>query len=303
MDSPVVASVLVGSVGRGRTIDHLLDALKRQSENVPFEVIVADRRQDGTVERIGRNHPEVLVLRAGARTTLPELRAMALEHASGRYIFVTEDHTVPPPDWIERFVEELERAPERVAAVGGPVDNAAREGAVDWAAFFCEYSGHVPPQPGGEVDDLPGMNVAYRREVLAEADPDALRRGFWESTLHARLIEAGHTFLRLPDVVIQHRKHFPFFYFLAQRFHYSRHFAGVRFEPAAWGRRLLYAVLTLGLPVLILSRVGRRLAGHPAYRSHLGRSLPALTCFAIAWAVGETAGYLLGPGDSLAAIE
>jgi hypothetical protein len=33
------------------------------------------------------------------------------------------------------------------------------------------------------------------------------------------------------------------------------------------------------------------------------RSVPALYCFAVAWGVGETVGYALGPGDSLREVE
>ncbi len=173
-ETPIVASVLVGSVNGAEMIDHLLDALKRQTGDVPFEIIVADRCTDGTADRISREHPAVRLLRAKPRTTLPELRTMALKQASGRFVLVTEDHTVPPPNWVERFVKELDCAPPRVVAVGGPVDNAMRDRAVDWAAFLCEYSGYLPPLAAGEVDDVPGMNIAYRRESLERADPETL---------------------------------------------------------------------------------------------------------------------------------
>jgi glycosyltransferase involved in cell wall biosynthesis len=299
----VIASVLIGSVNGGEMIHHLLAALRRQSGEVPFEVIVADRCSDGTAERIARDDPNVRVLRADTRTTLPELRTRALECARGRVILVTEDHTVPPCNWVERFVHELNLAPPRVAGVAGPVDNAMRERAVDWAAFFCEYSAYVPPVEAGEVDDVPGMNIAYRREVLDAADREALSRGFWESTLHPRLVAEGRTFLRAPDVVIQHRKRFGLFYFAAQRFHYSRYFAGERFPRAARARRWLYSALSLGLPALILTRIALRLWRRAPYRVFLLRSLPAMVFFSFVWGIGETVGYLFGPGDSLARIE
>ena len=284
-------------------IHHLLDALEQQAGRPSFEVIVADRCTDGTAERIERDHPDVRVLRADPSTTLPELRTRALELSSGRFVLVTEDHTVPPPDWIERLVEALDRAPARVAAVGGPVDNAMRVRAVDWAAFLCEYSAYVPPAEEREVDDIPGMNIAYRREVLEDAGREALARGFWESTVHPRLLEEGRTFLRVPDAVIQHRKRFGFLYFIAQRFHYSRHFAGRRFPQRARARRWLYALLSLALPVVIPIRIGTRLWNRPPYRRAFVRSFPALSAFCLVWGIGEGTGYLFGPGDSLRAIE
>ncbi len=72
----VSASVLVGSVNGGDGIHTLLDALARQTGEVPFEVIVVDRCGDGTAERIERDHPEVQLLTAPA-STLGTLRSAA----------------------------------------------------------------------------------------------------------------------------------------------------------------------------------------------------------------------------------
>lgn len=302
-EGQILASVLVGSVNGGEPIHTLLDALERQTGDVPFEVIVVDRCEDGTAERISRERPCVRVLAAQRRTPLPELRTRALECARGQVILVTEDHTIPPAHWVERLVRALQKAPDRIAAAGGAVDNARRERAVDWAAFLCEYSRYLPPQPGGEVDDIPGMNIAYRRTVLDRMDRDALTRGFWESTVHPRLLDEGYRFLWVEGAVLQHAKRFGFFEFLLQRLHYSRHFGGVRFDRRVRARRFAYALLSLALPALILMRVARDVLRRPAYGSAFLRSLPALSCFATVWGLGEASGYLFGPGDSLAEIE
>jgi glycosyltransferase involved in cell wall biosynthesis len=302
-EQPVEASVLVGSVNGGDWIHVLLDALEHQDGDVAFEVIVADRCGDGTAEQIRREHPAVQVLDAPAGTELPTLRTLALEQARGKYVFVTEDHNVPPSNWIARFVDELERAPDTVAAVGGLVDNAMRARAVDWAAFLCEYAAFLPPEPSGEVADAPGMNVAYRRNVFDGLDREVLTRGFWESTVHPRLREQGRTFRRAGDVVMSHRKRFGFRYFLSQRFVYSRYYAGVRFEHHQLGKRLMYAVLSPLLPPLVLVRVAKGALSREVFRQPALRSLPALACFSVAWGIGEAVGYVLGPGDSLSRIE
>jgi glycosyl transferase family 2 len=284
-------------------LDHLLAALDRQTGGVSFEVLVADRRQDGTAERVRRTHPLVRVITAGAGATLPDLRTLALDHARGRYILVTEDHVVPPPGWVSGLVGALEAAPPRVIGAGGPVDNVMRARAVDWAAFLCEYSAYLPPVSAGEVDDVPGMNIAYRREVLTAIDRADLTRGFWESTVHAHWLALGHKFLRLPEIVMQHRKNFGFFYFLSQRFHYSRYYAGERFGSGGGARRLIYAGGSVLLPPMLLIRIARNAWAKPSYRGPLVRSLPAIGAFVVAWAVGEGIGYLFGPGGSLHAIE
>lgn len=298
-DAPVDASVLIGSVNGGEWIHVLLDALSAQRGDVAFEVIVCDRCRDGTGERIARERPQVQLLRAEPTATLPELRALAFERARGRHVLVTEDHTVPPPEWLARFCAELDAAPGDVVAVGGPVDNAMCERAVDWAAFLCEYSGLLPPQSAGEVSDLPGMNVAYRRGAIAALDPALLRSGFWESTVHGRLREADYRFRFLPDVVIAHRKRFGFGHFLTQRYHYSRHFAGTRFGRAEAPKRLLFGVVSATLPVVLLARIARDVLPRPGYRAAFLRASPALACFVLSYAVGEAVGYFFGPGESL----
>ena len=301
-DMPVTASVIVGSVNGGPWIHVLLDALESQRGDTDFEVVVADRCTDGTADRIEREHPKVQVLRLAPTTVLPELRTLALERARGRIIFVTEDHTVPPSDWIERARAELDATPPQVAGVGGPVANAMCERAVDWAAFLCEYSGYLPPQPGGLVDDIPGMNVAYRRDAL-EAPRELLVSGFWESKLHPKLARAGRRFLCVPELVIGHRKRFGFAYFLQQRFHYSRYFAGERFPESPRARRLLYALLSPALAIVVPIRVLRSVWPRHEYRGPALRSLSSIVCFSLAWAVGEFIGYLFGPGRSLLEIE
>jgi len=301
-DVPVDASVLVGSVNGGEWIHVLLEALEAQRTSRPFEVIVADRTSDGTRGRIEREHPRVQVLAAAPGATLPELRTQALEAARGRHVFVTEDHTVPPLDWIERFASALDAAPDTIVAVGGPVDNLMVGGSVDWAAFLCEYSGYLPPLESGDVADVPGMNIAYRRSAFEGIDRQTLTRGFWESSLHPTLLARGLQFRRLAEVVIGHRKHFGFRYFMSQRYHYSRYFAGIRFA-ADDRKRLAFGALSLGLPPLVVARVARNALRKPRYAGPVVRSLPALSCFALAWGAGEAVGYFFGPGDSLARIE
>jgi len=303
MTGAVDASVIVGLVNGGSMIDALLDALALQVGPVSFEVIVASRCQDGTAERVSEKYPEVMLLRAEPGTTLPELRALCLARSSGRFVFVTEDHTVPPVDWISSLVSALEQAPESVAAAGGLVENGERDRVLDWASFLCEYSGYLPPLPAGETSDLPGMNIVYRREALERTDPALLSSGFWELNVHGRLLAEGRTLLRVPEVVIEHSKSFGFFTFASQRFHYSRWYAGARVQDRPRPVRLGFAFLSIALPALVLLRVTRQVFRRPTYRKHLWPSLPALACFALFWGFGETVGYLAGPGRSLAKIE
>jgi hypothetical protein len=212
---------------------------------------------------------------------------------------MTEDHCVPPEDWYERIVA-AHAAP--YVAIGGAIENAATERLVDWAVFLCEYSNFVAPVAAGVVHDIPGPNVAYKREALAHMQ-DLLDAGQWENFLHARLEQHGFELYRDPSIVIYHRKFFTLAEFLSQRYHYGRGFAGMRVAGAPMARKALFALGTPILPPLILWRIGSRLFGRRRHRLIYLKALPLLALFTLSWSLGELVGYLAGPGDSLARVE
>ena len=102
-----------------------------------------------------------------------------------------------------------------------------------------------------------------------------------------------------PAIVVGHRKHFTVPMFLSERFHYSRSFAGMRVTGAPLLTRLAWAAGSVLLPGLLVGRLTRNVLRR---RLHLGwyvRAFPLVVLFSVAWAVGEFAGYLTGPGDSI----
>ena len=66
--------------------------------------------------------------------------------------------------------------------------------------------------------------------------------------------------------------------------------------------RLLMSILTLGLPALLLLRIGRNLMTKKRLMQFT-RALPYLIVFVVIWAWGEVVGYVIGPGDALSRIE
>jgi hypothetical protein len=146
------------------------------------------------------------------------------------------------------------------------------------------------------------MNVAYRRDAIAPVGRDVLAAGFWETTLHPKLLGAGGRFFLSNRMRIVHKKDFSFGLFARQRFLYSRYYAALRFTRQQVVHRWMMSVASLALPALILFRIGR----DAVRRGHVGefmRALPWLAVFATIWAAGEVAGYVAGPGDALERIE
>src|SRR6266542_1749916 len=142
------------------------------------------------------------------------MRAKGLAAARAPVIAMLEDHTNAVPTWADAMLRGHET---EAAAVGGSVTNGCFS-AVDWAAFFTEYSEHMTPMPEGAVPSLPGNNISYKRSAI-EACGDLFSRGVWETFLHKALAEKGFLFRCERGAEVVHAKPFSFSHFAGQRWH------------------------------------------------------------------------------------
>lgn len=273
-----------------------LEALAAQEGDISSEVILADCTGPATVAAVKDRFSDVKVLAYDEQKSVPWLRAAGIRAATGRLVAVTEDHCVPHPDWYRRFLDAHQRT--GWAAVGGGVENASTKRLVDWAVFFCEYSQHMSPVEAGPSSFLPGMNVAYDMAAL-EPIRELFAEGLWENFLHDKMRAAGHVLGMDPKILVGHQKYFTVRMFLAERFHYSRSFAGMRVEGQGMKTKVTWAAKSFLLPPVLVARITRNVLNR---RKHLGwyaRALPLIVLFSGMWAIGELVGYLTGPGDSL----
>lgn len=297
-------SVLIGRVSTedGDRILETLASLQAQDGGLPHEVIVVDRLHDAVSDAIRVRFPEVRLLPCEAGLSLPRMRAQALAVAQGSLILVTEDHCVPPRSWLLDFHQIAQDQPD-AAVIAGCVENGVTERALDWATFLCEYAAFSPPIAEGYGGALAGMNVMYRRRALADCPPELLTKGFWETTLHPWLAARGEKLLASNRIRIFHCKRFSWRLFAAQRYVYSRYYAGIRFPRERRLLRWTAALATPVLPVLLTWRLFRAAQQKPSLARHAQRALPYLFGFFVIWAVGEAVGYLRGPANALEAIE
>lgn len=298
-------SILIGMVSTEDSdrILEALDVLRKQTGSHTYEVIIGDRRNDEVGERIDRDYPEVVRIACSPDKSLPELRTLALDRAAGRYIIVTEDHCVPSENWLESLSGAFAGSPDDVVAVGGCVENGVSDTALDWATFLCEYSYFLDPVEEGDTTVLPGMNVAYKREIFPELDRDLLTSGFWETTVHPVLIDKGLKFFSTNKIRLYHCKKFSFGLFARQRYIYSRYYAGLRFGKGQLLKRVVAFGATVLLPPLLLIRSRKQIKQKNRLEKEYRSAMPILLLFYVIWAYGEMAGYLLGTGDALARIE
>ena len=290
--------VLTSTTG-GQALRDCVESFKRQGTPVELEIVVAACPGADSADEASRPDPGVRVLQFSERRSIPELRAAGLGAARGRIVAMSQDRCVAGDGWLAAVIE-THRAAD--VAIGGAVERTATAPTVDWAVYFCEYGRYMLPFAPGPSDDLPGPNVTYKREALVEFE-DLLRAGTWEPFWHRRLKERGLSMRRDPRLIVYHRKHFTFSGFVRERYHYARSFAGQRFARRAWVRRWLFAAGTPLLPVLVLVRMTRQIVQKGRHRREFLRAVPFIVVFTIAWAIGESVGYVFGSGRSAARIE
>jgi hypothetical protein len=290
-------SVVIASVNGRHVLEPTLRALDALPERPYMEVIIVEAVGGETRARVREHWPAVVTVESDRRS-IPRLRYQGVLRARGRVVAILEDHARVSPAWASTLLQQLEGP---WGAVGGPVENG-QDGLVNWAVYFCEYAPHMSPVAEGEAVDLPGNNIAYQRPHLLK-HARLLDDGKWESWINDRLRADGVGLASTNAMVVHHIKPFRLGYFLAQRFHFARSYAGMRRTEQSWPVRLVYGAGSIALPALLFARVVRTVVRK---RRLLGRFLavsPLVALFLTVGAFGEMVGYLLGPGRSLDKVE
>jgi glycosyltransferase involved in cell wall biosynthesis len=293
-------SVVIASKVGPPFIDQCLASLAEQAAELDAEVIVVTPRPEEYGGRIKSLFPWVHIVSDPEITKIPALRRRGVEEASGEYVAIIEEHCSAAPDWLKQTLAAFERG--QYAAVGGAITDYGYDRARDWVVYFIEYNGALPPVAEGETDNLNDANIAYPRKLLLE-HLDLLDDGYWPMTLHPTLLARGHKLLSVPQMVVFHRGPFDFFYYLHQRFLFSRAFAGVRAQNQSPVRRLAYLVAAPVIPLLLLGRIARTVIRKRCRVGEFVRSLPLTVPAVTVLVAGEWVGCLLGPGNALTEVE
>ncbi|HEU5117351.1 MAG TPA: glycosyltransferase, partial [Isosphaeraceae bacterium] len=258
-------SVVIASVNGWSVLEPTLKALDAQPERSRMEIVVVETVGGETRERLEAHEPPVAIVAMDEKRPIPRLRYLGVTRARGDVVAILEDHGEVAPDWAKQVLH-AHQGPW--GAVGGSVENG-RTGLVNWSAFFCEYTAYMGPVPEGEAADLPGNNIAYKRPHLMR-HARVLDDGKWESWINEKLRIDGVPTASTNRMVVKHIKPFKLGYFLVQRFHFSRSYAGMRRVDQSLSKRLIYGFGSLALPGLLMLRVTKNVL---TKRRHVGRFL------------------------------
>lgn len=296
---PTLSIVTVSGAG-GEFLFRTLAALREQALAHGAEVIVVDRCGPETQARIGHEFPEATILspETAHRPSVPELRAVGVEAASGEIVAVIEEHTRPSPNWVRTIIDNFT---DDDAAIGGPILNDDYTRRRDWVVYFSEYHNYMPPWTEGDYYHLNGANIAYSRERVLR-HRDVLNDGWWEAGLHPLLAQEG-TFRAIPAMGAYHTGPFDYGYYLEQRYLLSRVWGATQRGQVGIGSRIIHLAAAPIFPFFLLARIGRQVIQKGRLVGDFVKCLPLLVPVILAYTWGEFLGYLVGAGDALERVE
>ncbi len=292
-------SVVIASIVGAPFIDDCVASVLAQKGAPECEVIVVDCRGAENVARLRKNFPAARFVELKQRETVPQLRRIGVEQARGEIVAILEEHCLAKDDWLATIAESL--TPDYVAC-GGPVFDSDYTRLRDWVTYFVEYNSSLPPWPEGATTFLNGANLAYRREALV-AHRELLDHGYWEATLNPQLLSEGAKFRSVPTMTAYHRGPFDYFYYLRQRYLFSRAFSGARRGTLSAAQRAAYLVAAPAVPFLLLARMGARVFEKKCHAGKFITSSPLIFPALCVYTAGEWMGYALGPGRALLEVE
>lgn len=292
-------SIIIASCVGPPFITRCLESLEPQREQGDIEFIVVDRAGGEVAPGIEKRFPWVRVIRRPAGESVPDLRRQGIDEARAAHVAIIEEHCVADDDWLATILRCIR---EPVAAIGGVVQDDNYDRLMDWAVYFTEYNGYMPPIARGETYDVCAANCVYRRDLMLENLP-ARGSGYWEAGLNTALLAKGEKFLGEPGLIVRHTGPFKFFYYLGQRYLFSRAFAGTRRAYVSTGFRLAYLVAAPLLIPLLWARMASRVAAKKHRLGKFALVTPLLLPITATYVFGEWVGFLFGPGDSLSRIE
>ncbi len=283
-------SVVVGSQNACLSVRECLNALVDQCPGREVEIIVVDNSTDGTAEAVVKDYPHIKLIRTSEDKLVPELWEIGINHSAGDIVAITTSHFVPEKNWIAEILKAHETA-SSVGGIGGAIENDKMADSVSWAIYFCRYSSYMLPFKEETVKDFAGDNASYKRTAI-ERCRHARRDGFWELFVHEEMRKQGFELSVTPTIVAYHQKSFTLAGFINQRFWHGKQFGSERALNVSGTKRAFYILLSPLLPVVLLSRITRRVLTKGRHIKEYLLSLPILLLFLLSWSAGELTGYL-----------
>ena len=289
-------SVIIPSYNSGERVLSCLEALRGQSADVSFEVIVVDSSDDGTGEVLERLQ-DIKLIRSSGRLFPGTTRNRGAAEAGGAVLCFIDADCIPSPQWIANIWKA--RPDKNRMVVGGAISNGTPGSAVGSAEYFSELSGFFPMHVVKSVRFLPAANFAVGAETLREVGGFTdLEKGS-DVAFGEQCRRAGVRLLFDPSIRVAHVNRTDLRGFLANQ------------ERLGWGSGRNRALFDLPhswlvrfppawplVPAARLSRLCYRVLRHgKGQRCGLVKSLPAAAAGALYFGAGFVRGARQGGAE------
>ncbi len=294
-ESPTLSVVLVTDVYP--TIEKVIDCLRAQNVHDRIEVVIVTPSPESVEQDTAalEGFSAVLVVAVDSIDVLAPARAAGVRAATAPIVVIGETHAFPQPGWAEALIEAHDGP---WAAVIPGFGSANPDGAVSWAAFLCDYGEWLNSLPPRELTRIPPHNTAYKRSTLLGLGPrfDVLLTIGDE--LVVRLRAARATFAFHPAARVEHANLSFLRPWLIERYAGGMLIAHHRMAIWSWRHRLVYALGSPLIPVVLLWRIRHGVAAaHREGTVPIG-TYPLLVIGMVVRAVGEFVGYVGGPAGA-----
>ena len=276
---PPDISVIIPAYRGRATIAACLESVRAAASGRNCEILVVESSGDGTVEFVRERFPEVEVVASPTRLSAGQARNEGMRRARGQRLLCVDQDCEVLEDWIDRLVALLERP--GTGAAGGSMAVANPGNLSGWCVYFLEFLHHFPARgPVRDDNFLIGANSAWRPEAVQES-------GFPDQTLGEDLLlseavrRRGLAVRYDPSIPVRHHNRTGW----GEFFRYCRAMgaAAAADQTRIGGREVEWLhrlpILSYGIPLVMLPRIGWRLRGAP--RGYLARFLLLLPCCAL----------------------
>jgi len=298
--STIIAMVSDTSDGRYdlALLERCLQALSQQVDPPPMELLVPYPAKIQGIERLVSQYPLVKFIavgdlksytsRGGSREHHDELRARGLLAAKGQILALVEDHSYPDTYWCKRMVEAHQNC---FAAVGGAIENSV-DRTLNWAVFFSDSGKYQNPLPAIESRIASEANVSYKRAAL-ESIRSTWQSSFHETEVNGELRTLGEKLTLSPEAIIfQNRKNLSFSKTMKEHYIWGRSYAAIRSHVIRTKLRIIYAILSPLLPIILITRVTLTVINKNRLVDKFFLALPIIILLTISWSLGEFLGYV-----------
>jgi len=242
---PNLSVVLPCAAGHAEVLARCLESLRAQQHSGPFEIFVVNSNDSATVANVAKSFDAHVVAAGGASTAGMARNIGAAASDAELLAFIDADCTADP-GWLGAIQDAMNAGAK---AVGGPVLNQLPLHPVAVIDNLMQFVDQAPRRPPGRARELPGCNMAIRRDAFDAIGgfPEDVYPG--EDTIFSQ--QASHQWPERvrysPAARIHHRGRTSIREFMRHQYDFGfgrgRYALNVSSRQQSLGRRIPFAVL------------------------------------------------------------